>query len=87
MFDLLCANCDLDRRVGGACMTSFNYNVSYTPAWQKPITGVSADQAIAVTRGFADDAKETKGRFMVMMGADMNHWYHQDMAIAALSTS
>jgi nitrate reductase / nitrite oxidoreductase, alpha subunit len=79
VFDLLCANYGLDRGLGGACATSFEDNVPYTPAWQEPITGVAADKAIAVARGFAETAEKTKGRSMVIIGAGMNHWYHQDM--------
>ena len=79
VFDLLCANYGLDRGLGGACASSFEDDVPYTPAWQEPITGVTADKAIAVARGFAENAAKTKGRSMVIIGAGMNHWYHQDM--------
>jgi nitrate reductase / nitrite oxidoreductase, alpha subunit len=84
VFDLLCANYGLDRGLGGNCAKSFGDNVAYTPAWQEPITGVSADQAIAVARGFATNAEKTKGRSMVIIGAGMNHWYHQDMGYRAI---
>ena len=79
VFDLLCANYGLDRGLGGACAASFEDNVPYTPAWQEPITGVTADKAIAVARGFSENAEKTNGRSMVIIGAGMNHWYHQDM--------
>ena len=79
VFDLLCANYGLDRRLGGDCAADYADDVPYTPAWQAPITGVPAAQAIAVARGFAENAEKTKGRSMVIIGAGMNHWYHQDM--------
>ena len=79
VFDLLCANYGLDRGLGGACAKGFADNVAYTPAWQEPITGVPAERAIAVARDFAHNAEKTKGRSMVIIGAGMNHWYHQDM--------
>ena len=79
VFDLLCANYGLDRGLGGSCARSFEDDVPYTPAWQEPITGVAADKAIAVARGFAENAAKTNGRSMVIIGAGMNHWYHQDM--------
>ncbi len=79
VFDLLCANYGLDRGLGGEAARSFADNVPFTPAWQEPITGVAADQAIALARGFAENAEKTKGRSMVIIGAGMNHWYHQDM--------
>ncbi|MDE2167445.1 MAG: nitrate reductase subunit alpha [Alphaproteobacteria bacterium] len=79
VFDLLCANYGLDRGLGGEGARSFTENFPYTPAWQEAITGVPADKAIAVARGFAENAEKTKGRSMVIIGAGMNHWYHQDM--------
>ena len=63
---------------------SFGDNLPYTPAWQEPITGVAADKAIAVARGFAETAEKTKGRAMVIIGAGMNHWYHQDMGYRSI---
>ena len=84
VFDLLCANYGLDRGLGGAGAHSFGDNLPYTPAWQEPITGVAADKAIAVARGFAETAEKTKGRAMVIIGAGMNHWYHQDMGYRSI---
>ena len=84
VFDLLCANYGLDRGLGGAGAKSFGDNLPYTPAWQAPITGVAADKAIAVARGFAETAEKTKGRAMVIIGAGMNHWYHQDMGYRSI---
>lgn len=84
VFDLLCANYGLDRGLGGAGAANFSDNLPYTPAWQEPITGVAADQAIAVARGFAETAAKTNGRAMVIIGAGMNHWYHQDMGYRSI---
>jgi nitrate reductase alpha subunit len=84
VFDLLCANYGLDRGLGGAVAKNFGDNVPYTPAWQEPITGVAADKAISVARGFAETAEKTQGRAMVIIGAGMNHWYHQDMGYRSI---
>ena len=84
VFDLVCANYGLDRGLGGACAKSFAENVAYTPAWQEPITGVAADKAIAVAREFAHNAEKTRGRSMVIIGAGVNHWYHQDMTYRSI---
>ncbi|GAP67065.1 nitrate reductase, alpha subunit [Mizugakiibacter sediminis] len=78
-FDLLCAHYGLDRGLGGGCAASYADDVPYTPAWQQAITGVPAEQAIAVARAFASNAEKTRGRSMVIIGAGMNHWFHQDM--------
>jgi len=50
----------------------------YTPAWQEPITGVSASAAARIGREFAANAEETSGRSMIIMGAGTNHWFHSD---------
>ncbi|MBU6510550.1 MAG: nitrate reductase subunit alpha, partial [Gammaproteobacteria bacterium] len=78
-FDLLCAHYGLDRGLGGECAKSYADNIAYTPAWQESITGTPAAQVIEVARGFAHNAEKTRGRSMVIIGAGMNHWYHQDM--------
>ena len=79
VFDLMCAHYGLDRGLGGAAAKSYDDNVPYTPAWQETITGVPSEHAITVARGFAANAEKTNGRSMVIIGAGMNHWYHQDM--------
>jgi nitrate reductase alpha subunit len=61
----------------------------YTPAWQEPITGVPAAAAARIAREFADNAEQTRGRSMIIMGAGTNHWFHSDTiyrAFLALTT-
>jgi nitrate reductase alpha subunit len=84
VYDLLCANYGVDRGLGGNCARGYDDDVPYTPAWQERITGVTADQAIALARQFAANAEKTRGRSMVIIGAGMNHWYHQDMGYRAI---
>ncbi len=50
----------------------------YTPAWQERITGVPAQAAARIGREFADNAEESEGRSMILMGAGTNHWFHSD---------
>ena len=56
----------------------------YTPAWQEPITGVSAAQAIRVAREFARNAEESGGRSMIIMGAGICQWFHGDATYRAV---
>ena len=56
----------------------------YTPAWQEPITGVSAAQAIRVAREFARNAEESGGRSMIIMGGGICHWFHGDATYRAV---
>ncbi|MGH7085877.1 MAG: nitrate reductase subunit alpha, partial [Acetobacteraceae bacterium] len=79
VFDLLCAHYGLDRGLGGEAAHSYADNIAYTPAWQEPITGVPAAEAIALARGFAANAEKTRGRSMVIIGSGVNHWFQQDM--------
>jgi len=50
----------------------------YTPAWQEAITGIPAGQAARIAREFAENARESGGRSMILMGAGTNHWFHSD---------
>ena len=56
----------------------------YTPAWQEPITAVSAAQAIRVAREFARNAEESGGRSMIIMGAGICQWFHGDATYRAV---
>ncbi len=49
-----------------------------TPAWQEEHTGVPAAAAIRIGREFAQNAADSKGRSMIIMGAGVNHYYHAD---------
>ena len=80
VFDLMMANYGLDRGLGGDHVAkSYDDDQPYTPAWQEQITGVSRDKVIAVARQFAENADQTKGKSMIIVGAALNHWYHMDM--------
>jgi nitrate reductase alpha subunit len=79
VFDLLTAHYGIDRGLGGAAAKDYNDDVPYTPAWQEKITGVPARVAATLAREFAQNAHDTQGKSMVIIGAGMNHWYHSDM--------
>ncbi len=85
VFDLLCANYGVDRGLGGGNVAaSFDDDIPYTPAWQERITGVKPDTVISVARAFARNAQKTNGKSMVILGAGINHWYHNDMTYRAI---
>jgi nitrate reductase alpha subunit len=82
------------RRVDGHLVTTV-YELmlaryaGYTPEWQEPITGVPAAAARRIAREFAQNAEESRGRSMIIMGAGTNHWFHSDTiyrAFLALTT-
>ncbi len=78
-FDLMLANYGIDTGLGGQVAASFDDNAPYTPAWAEAITGLPRQKIIDTARGFAVNAEATEGRSMVILGAGLNHWYHQDM--------
>ena len=49
-----------------------------TPAWQAELTGVPAAAAERIGREFAQNAIDTGGRSMIVMGAGTNHFFHSD---------
>lgn len=87
VFDLYCAHYGLDRGFGGENVaTSYDDDLPFTPAWAEKVTGVPREAIIQVAREFAETAEKTNGRSMVIIGAGVNHWYHQDMAYRGVIT-
>ena len=81
VFDLMAANYGIDRGLGGGNVTNdYMADVPYTPAWQQKHTGVKPEMVIQVAREFAQNADQTHGKSMVIVGAALNHWYHMDMS-------
>ena len=56
----------------------------YTPAWQEPITSVSAEQVVRIAREMAHNAEESQGRTMIIMGAGICQWFHGDATYRAV---
>ena len=85
VYDLMMAHYSIDRGLGGDNVaTSFLDDVPYTPGWQQQITGVKPRDVITVAEQFAENAHKTQGKSMVIVGAGLNHWYHQDMNYRSL---
>ncbi|MBF0268756.1 MAG: nitrate reductase subunit alpha [Alphaproteobacteria bacterium] len=86
VFDLMVAQYGIDRGLGGANVASSydDANVAYTPAWAEKVTGVKKADLIRTGREFADNASKTKGKSMVILGAAINHWYHNDMSYRSI---
>ena len=80
VFDLLLANYGVGRDgLPGEWPTGYDdASQPGTPAWQEPITSVSAALAARVGREFAANAEASRGRSMIVMGAGTNHWFHSD---------
>ncbi len=80
VFDLMLAHYGVGRDgLGGDYATSYDdASAPYTPAWQEVVTGVPASAAARIAREFAQNAEESRGRSMILMGAGTNHWFHSD---------
>lgn len=80
VFDLLLAQYGVGRPgLPGQWPTGYDDASSpYTPAWQARITGVTAEAAERIGREFAQNAADSRGRSMILMGAGTNHWFHSD---------
>lgn len=86
VYDLQIAQYGIDRGLGGSNVSD-SYDddkVAYTPAWAEKVTGVKRADLIRTGREFAENASKTKGRSMVIMGAAINHWYHNDMSYRSI---
>lgn len=85
VYDLQVAQYGVDRGLGGEIASGYDdTNTPYTPAWAETITGVKTADIIRTGREFADNAAKTRGKSMVILGAGINHWYHNDMAYRSI---
>jgi nitrate reductase alpha subunit len=80
VFDLLLARYGVGREgLPGEWPTGYDDASSPgTPAWQEEITSVPAQAAERIGREFAQNAEDSGGRSMILMGAGTNHWFHSD---------
>ena len=59
-------------------------SVPATPAWASQICGAPIEQIVRLGREWAQNAVDTGGRGMILMGAGTNHWYHSDQIYRAM---
>jgi len=89
VFDLLLAQYGIDRGLGAGEWPAGYGDASqpFTPAWQEQFTGVAAADVIRFAREWGRTAEATKGRCMVIIGAGVNHWYHNNLIYRACITA
>lgn len=85
VFDLMCAHYGISRKKKTEDELKEGYSEikPFTPAWAEKITGVPAERIVTVARQFAQNAADTHGRTMIIIGAGVNQWYHTDMTYRA----
>lgn len=79
VFDLLMAQFGIDRGLGGECAKSYDDETPYTPAWQEKFSSIGRETVAKFAREFARNAEVTNGKSMVIVGAAINHWMHNNL--------
>lgn len=80
VYDLMMSQYGINRGTGSefAAKSYEDADSHYTPAWQEKITGVKQSIVVQIAREFAQNAIDTGGRSMIIMGAGINHWFNSD---------
>ena len=79
VYDLMISQYDIKRFNHELEATGYDdAHSKYTPAWQENITGIKSSLVIQVAKEFAQNAIDTEGRSMIIMGAGINHWFNSD---------
>jgi nitrate reductase alpha subunit len=80
VFDMLMAQYAVPRGLEGDYPEDYDDETApYTPAWQEQWTGINREMVIRFAREWASTAEKTEGRCMVIIGAGVNHWYHNNL--------
>jgi len=88
VYDLLMAQFGVSRGLAGDYPEDYNDpDAAYTPAWQETWTGVSRETVIKFAREWASTAEKTQGKCSVIIGAGINHWYHNNLIYRSAITA
>lgn len=83
VFDLVMAQFGVGRGLPGDYPQSYDDDLPYTPAWQEKHTGIHRDTLIRFAREWAENGEKTRGKNLVIIGAGVNHWYHNNLLYRA----
>ncbi len=84
VYDLMLTQFGISRGLSGDYPTDYDDPKPYTPAWQEHKTGVDRKLVAQIAREFAQNAIDTRGRSMIIMGAGINQWYNSDVTYRAI---
>lgn len=80
VYDLTMAQYGVSRGLKGNYPKGYDEkDKAYTPAWQEIFTGIDANMVINFAREWANTAEVTEGKCMIIIGAGVNHWYHNNL--------
>ncbi len=84
VYDLTMGQYGVDRGIGGDYPSDYSdKDAAYTPAWQEIFTGMDSKSVIQFAREWAKTAEITEGKCMIIIGAGINHWYHNNLIYRA----
>ena len=84
VYDLLMAQYGVPRGLEGEYPDNYDDETApYTPAWSEKYTGISRDVLIRFAREWATTARLTGGKCTIVIGAGVNHWYHNNLMYRA----
>lgn len=80
IYDLIMAQYGVGRGLKGDYPKDYtDKDAAYTPAWQELFTGVDSKTVVQFAREWANTANASKGKCMIIIGAGINHWYHNNL--------
>jgi nitrate reductase alpha subunit len=80
VYDLLFGEFGVGRGLPGAYPEGYDdEDAPFTPAWQERWTGIGRATVIQFAREWARTAEKTGGKCCIIIGAGINHWYHNNL--------
>ncbi len=80
VYDVTMGQYGVSRGLGGDYPKDYDdERVPYTPAWQEKYTDISRDTLLRFAREWGETARLTGGKCTVIIGAGVNHWYHNNL--------
>jgi nitrate reductase alpha subunit len=84
VYDLLMAQYGVPRGLPGTYPANYDdENAPYTPAWSEKYTGMGRETLIRFAREWGNTARHTGGKCSIIIGAGINHWYHNNLMYRA----
>jgi nitrate reductase / nitrite oxidoreductase, alpha subunit len=84
VYDLIMGQYGINRGLEGEYPQSYDdKNAAYTPAWQEIFTGIGQPTLLQFAREWARTAESTNGKCSIIIGAGVNHWYHNNLIYRA----
>jgi len=84
IYDLLMAQFGVGRGLGGDYPADYDdEDAAYTPAWQERFTGIDRQTVIRFAREWSETAEHSEGQCSIIIGAGVNHWYHNNLIYRA----